>query len=240
MFSALTSDLRKVCGETHAHTAARSETPRQAAPELAEHRSGARQVECSSPWSSGLRRGPPAACRRTRPSSALCSPGRTPRLGFLGGWCCCLRSHVQTCSVLQRGQDTSTAIYQQANTEWQPTKSRCSLYKHTVTHGHAGVTGNAGGFLPPSDTAWLCSRRQRRGNTKILLRPSKSTLCRYNSSCVPMFNLFRYKTHENWKTNDSMHCWGPQTEHVKTQANILELLRRLQLFTFSFSTSATI
>lgn len=116
MFSTLTSDLRKVCGQRNTSSSVVRNTMSNCSWAC---RASCRQVKCSSPWSGGLRRGPPAASRRTRPSSALCSPGRTPRQGFREGWCCCLRSPVQTCSVLQRIQSASTPSYQQANTDWQ-------------------------------------------------------------------------------------------------------------------------
>lgn len=61
-------------------------------------------VECVSPWSSGLHRGPPTASQRRQPSSARCWPGRPLRPESPEGWSCCLHSPVQSCSTLEHIQ----------------------------------------------------------------------------------------------------------------------------------------
>lgn len=111
MFSALTSDFKKACGGRHVHRVwthmahllrGRSKNINTwIIPEPAETK---HHVCCVSPWSGGLRRGPPKASQTRRPSSAHRWLGRPLRPESLEGWSYCLRSPAQTCSALQHIQ----------------------------------------------------------------------------------------------------------------------------------------
>lgn len=69
------------------------------------------------------------------------------------------RRHVQFCSRAR--VQAHPFISKQTLTDSE-TKLRGFLQKHTFTHRHAWVTGNAGSScLPPSDTAWICVAREK-------------------------------------------------------------------------------
>lgn len=170
MFSALTSDIRKVCGERNPTRVNTSGTTRQ------KHHVKLLLFCSRACWESQHDARSSAAHREVLDSAGVLQQlleGHGPaqhsvhRAGLpaRGSWKAGAAAsaapcrHVQFCSTarVQAHPFISKQTLTDSETKW-----RDFPQKHTFTHRHARVTGNAGcSRLPPSDTAWLCVVREK-------------------------------------------------------------------------------
>lgn len=97
-----------------------------------------------------------------RPSSARCWWGQRLRLESLEGWSCCLRSLAQSCSALQHNhKDTHLSALTRKKTTSVRLNHIVSCTDVFQIVSDVKISGEPVDFcLPPSDTAWLCKKKQ--------------------------------------------------------------------------------